>query len=202
MDIATGGAAARGTVAPSGRLPLDARVVRTRNDILRTALDVLLDEGRDAVTYPRIAQAAGYSRATVYKHWPTRVDLLRDTFGRLGEVEHHPPTGDLRVDLTAELAVFRSSMTDQRLDRALAALADLTVSMAELVEVRNRLVADGERTVRALLATVLSGDRLEATTLMLCGAVLQSALMHGAVPTEQVVGAAVDVIVSGLDRVA
>jgi AcrR family transcriptional regulator len=178
--------------------PDDARVVRTRRDVLHTALTLLVDEGRDAVTHHRVAEAAGYSRATVYKHWPTRMHLLRDAFAQLEDGPHHVPTGDLRSDLVAEVTQFRTDMQQDRLDRALTVLADLAVSNAELAEVRDRLVADGERVLRQVLASRPDDPEREAALLMLCGAVLYSALLHGRLPGDDVIGASVDIVLRGL----
>lgn len=178
--------------------PDDARVVRTRNDVLHTALTVLVDEGRDAVTHLRVAEAAGYSRATVYKHWPTRMHLLRDAFARLGDGPHHVPTGDVRDDLVAEVTQFRADMERDRLDRALAVLADLAATSPELAEIRDRLVADGESVLRQVLATAPEDPEREAALLMLCGAVLYSALLHGRLPGDDVIAASVDIVLRGL----
>lgn len=190
-------------MAPRGDAPspaVDGRVVRTRNDVLRTAIQVLLDEGWEAVTHQHVAQVAGYSKATVYTHWPTRGDLIRDAFTRFGDMPHHAPTGDLRTDLITELLCYREGMVEHQLDRALAVLSDLTHSVPELVAVRDKLVIDGERVVRDLLEPVLHGAELEAATLMLCGAMLQSALMHGQPPGVDVIEAAVDATLRGLPR--
>lgn len=178
---------------------VDARIVRTRNDICRATLDVLFDEGRDAVTQVHVAEVAGYSKATVYKHWPTKVDLLRDALTRLGDIEHHTPAGNLRNDLVKELTVFRRGMENQRLDRALAVLAELIVSVPELADVRDKLVTDGEQAIRRMLAPFLSDTELEAATLMLCGAILHAALMHGKLPSDQIIAATVDIALRGID---
>jgi AcrR family transcriptional regulator len=178
----------------------DARVVRTRNDVSRAALRVLTEQGWDAVTHAHLARTAGYSRATLYKHWPARTDLLRLAFARLDDMPHHEPTGDLRTDLVEEVTTFRTGMEQHRLDRALCALVDLATDDPEMVEVRDQLVTDGEQVVRRLLAPMLHGARLEAATLMLCGAVLHSALMHGQLPGDDVIAASVDLLLRGLDR--
>jgi AcrR family transcriptional regulator len=175
--------------------PLDARVVRTRNDILRAAIDVLTDEGLDAVTHHRLAEVAGYSRATIYKHWPTRNALFLDAFSYRRSGEHHVPTGDLRADLIAELTMFRRAMERQRLDRALAAL---TTSVPELAAVRDKLIAEGERVLLQLLTPVARGSELEAAMRMLSGSVLHSALMHGQLPSVDVIAATVDLLLRGL----
>src|ERR1700760_5146808 len=103
---------------PEAGPPVDARVIRTRNDILRATLDVLISQGLDGLTHPHLAEVAGYSRATLYNHWPNRTALLRDAFSYRGAGEHSTPTGDLRSDLIAELTMFRTEMERHRLERA------------------------------------------------------------------------------------
>jgi hypothetical protein len=61
--------------------------------------------------------------------------------------------------------MFRLGMQRRRLDRALAVLADLAASTSELAELRDDLVAEGERVLRRLLGTVLRGAELEVAAL-------------------------------------
>lgn len=178
--------------------PEDPRVVRTRNDVLSTALSVLVGQGSDAVTHPHLARESGYSRATLYKHWPTRADLFREALARLRDVGHHTPTGDLRTDLIGELVAFRTAIDEHGLDRALAVLVDLGTTRTDIGEVRERVVSDGERVVRGLLAPLSPGPRHDAVLLMLCGSVLYSALLHGRTPDDDVVAASVDLALAGL----
>ena len=178
--------------------PLDARVIRTRHDILRAALDVLTEEGLDAVTHHRLAEVAGYSRATIYKHWPTRNALFVDAFSSRPSGAHSVPAGDLRSDLIAELTMFRLGMERQRLDRALAALAALSASVPGLAAVRDKLIAEGERVLLDLLTPVAHGAELEAAMRMLSGSVLQNALLHGQLPSDEVIEATVDLLLRGL----
>ena len=158
-----------------------------------------MQEGSDAVTHANLARIAGYSKATIYKHWPTRADLLADALRQLGDVEHHTPTGDLRADLVAEVSVYRREMEHHQLDRALIVLVSLIRTVPELAAVRDKLVADGERVVRELLSPHLKGARLDAAALMLLGATLQSALMHGAFPSDAVTAASVDLVLRNFD---
>lgn len=177
---------------------MDARVLRTRNDVLRTALQVAIEQGWEAVTHPKIAMLAGYSRATLYNHWPSRTDLLRDAFLRLGDIPHPVPTGELRADLIAELISFRDAMRDRQLDRALAVLVDLAASDPAMQEVRDRVVGDGERAVRDLLKPVAARKRVDVATLMLCGTLIQTALLHGREPKDREIAEAVDTVLAGL----
>lgn len=179
-------------------LESDARVVRTQNDVLRAALQLLVEQGWEAVTHARVAAAAGYSRATLYNHWPTRQALLHGALSRLADMPHATSTGDLRTDLVAELIAYRDGMAEHRLDRALAVLIDLAASQPEMAPVRDRIVADGEGYVRRLLGPVLPPERVEATTLLLCGAVLQAALLHGEPPSDEMIKLTVDLVLRGV----
>jgi AcrR family transcriptional regulator len=174
--------------------PVDARVIRTRNDILRATLEVLTSQGLDGLTHPHLAEVAGYSRATLYNHWPNRTALLRDAFTYRGAGEHSTPTGDLRSDLIAELTMFRTEMERHGLDRALAVLAAVTAFTPELGEVRDQLITDGERVMRDLLSSAFQGVELDATVLMLTGTVINSAVVHGQLPSDALIAAAVDLV--------
>jgi AcrR family transcriptional regulator len=173
--------------------PVDARVIRTRNDILRATLEVLTSQGLDGLTHPHLAEVAGYSRATLYNHWPNRTALLRDAFA-YRSAEHSTPTGDLRSDLIAELTMFRTEMERHGLDRALAVLAAVTAFTPELAEVRDQLLTDGERVMRELLSPAFQGDELDAAVLMLTGAVINSAVVHGQLPSDALIAATVDLV--------
>ena len=175
---------------------LDARVVRTQHDVLAAAVEIVIEEGLDALTQPHVARRAGYSKATVYAHWPDRLDLIRDAFARLGEMPHHEPVGDLRRDLTGELRSFRRAMEEHHLDRLLAVLAERSIAVPELAPIRDRFVADGERPIRALLAPSLRGARLDAAVLMLCGTIVHAAMLRGERPSDAVIDRAVDAVMA------
>src|SRR5262245_20247323 len=55
----------------------DAQVEQTRAHLLDTARALLAEGGLDALTLPKLAQAAGVSVPTVYRHFPTVDDLTR-----------------------------------------------------------------------------------------------------------------------------
>jgi hypothetical protein len=78
-------------------------------------------------------------------------------------------------------------------------LAALTASVPELAEVQDKLVAEGERVLLQMLTLVTSGPELEADKRMLSGSVLQSALLHGQPPSNEVIAATIDLLLRGLD---
>jgi AcrR family transcriptional regulator len=81
------------------------RVVGGREtEILTAALDVLREAGYDRLTFDAVAAAARASKATLYRRWPHKRDLVIDAVGMLMNcpAERDPDTGSLRGDLLAQ----------------------------------------------------------------------------------------------------
>jgi AcrR family transcriptional regulator len=68
--------------------------------ILDATLVVLADDGYAGLTMDRVAAAAGVSKATIYRRWPTRRDVLLAAVDHLSSSVPTPDTGTLRGDLT------------------------------------------------------------------------------------------------------
>jgi AcrR family transcriptional regulator len=177
----------------SGEPAEDARVARTRADVARAALEVLTTEGSDAVTHARVAELAGYSKTTLYAHWPGRLDLIAMAIETLGDMPHHELTGDLRADVIAELQVFRNAIDELRLDRILAGMAQWA-SVEQMAQIRNKVNTDGQHQMYEMLSDRFSGPALEAVVQMLTGVVACPALMYGRLASDDVITAAVDIV--------
>src|SRR5580704_9810498 len=101
---------------------MDPRADRSRRRALEAAQQILMTEGWEAVTHLRVAELSGLGRATVYRHWPSTSDLLRDTLEREIMAIAIRPTTDLRTDLVTSLRLIRRETVDRGAGRALAAL--------------------------------------------------------------------------------
>ncbi len=165
------------TTSPPSHERVDPRVRRTRTDVRRAAGELLLEEGWDAVTHARVASAAGYSRATIYAHWPRPIDLLIEAFNHLGAIPHHEPTGDLRQDLIAELTIFRTVLVDHGLARVLATLADRATTSPELAEFRDSIVAEGNRLFETIFCQHQSQEQARLSSALVLGTVFYLATM-------------------------
>ncbi|MET0898357.1 MAG: TetR/AcrR family transcriptional regulator [Mycobacterium sp.] len=182
-----------GPGAKSSEAGEDARVARTRGDVARAALQVLTTEGSDAVTHARVAELAGYSKTTLYTHWPARFDLVAVALDALGELPHHVRSGDMRADLIGELQVFREAVVEMRLDRILAGMAQWA-SVEEMRQIRDRINTEGQRPLRTMLEEHFEGFELEAVVSMLSGVVACPSIMFGTLPDDDAIGAAVDIV--------
>ncbi len=88
--------------------PQQPRLGRKRDhsrdpEILEAALDVLAEEGYDGMTIDMVAARAKAGKATLYRRWPSKGELVVDAVACLKQVdlEHLPDTGTLRGDLVA-----------------------------------------------------------------------------------------------------
>lgn len=138
---------------------VDPRVLRTRDAVLGAARDVLREEGWEQVTVLRVAERSGYARTTLYRHWPQRLDLLRDLIREEGRLSHITPTGDLRADLTAELEAFRVALTERGLGRVVIAIGQQARDDAELAELNRSMRVEGGRVLDEIVsAAVVRGE--------------------------------------------
>lgn len=163
------------------------------------ALQLVAETGFDRVTIDAIAARAGASKATLYRHWPGKHELVADAIRR--RVRPAPPqlpdTGTLRGDLLAMVEVIHQMMTSEaglvffgllvamRTDPELAALAREQLFAGRLPPVDNpvtRAVARGELsagTDPSLLPRVAAP--LINTRLMLMGGMLDKSFLTGLV---------------------
>jgi AcrR family transcriptional regulator len=98
-------------------LPAQARprVEGAREDeILQTALQLLAEVGYDNLTMDAIASAARASKATLYRRWSSKVELVVDALDRMKAYSEQDPvdTGSLRSDLLAA-ACSAGGVTDE-----------------------------------------------------------------------------------------
>ncbi len=61
----------------------DPRIERTRELVTAAALELLQEDGPEAITHQRVAERAGIGRATVYRHWPDRQSLMLEALEAL-----------------------------------------------------------------------------------------------------------------------
>jgi AcrR family transcriptional regulator len=120
-----------------GARPTGARAQAREQAILDAALELLLEVGYDRLSMDALAERAHAGKATIYRHWSGKAQVVVDAVVRLkngGEHVPFPSTGSLRGDLVAALdqiccaatevdaAIIASVMTAMRSDQELADL--------------------------------------------------------------------------------
>ena len=73
----------------------------SRDEVIRAAiLKVLAESGYAGLTMDAVASAAGVGKATIYRRWRTKSDLVADAVAELSQLSIEPPdTGSLEGDM-------------------------------------------------------------------------------------------------------
>jgi len=99
--------------------------------ILEETLAVLAESGYDGLTIDRVAARVGAARATIYRRWPTKADLVLQAVQHLSRddvgLDRLPDTGTLRGDLVAMVLPQDEQEQEYRL-RVLAGVASLALT--------------------------------------------------------------------------
>ncbi|GAB3205494.1 TetR/AcrR family transcriptional regulator [Marinactinospora thermotolerans] len=107
---------------PPGRRPGRPRSRRADDAILSAALDLLGERGNIAeVSIEAIAARAGVGKATIYRRWPGKEELLVDAVATLRPPLPDLDEGSMRGDLVLLLEQVCAEM-DGKLQRAINAL--------------------------------------------------------------------------------
>jgi AcrR family transcriptional regulator len=132
-------------------------------DLLPTVIDLLREVGYDRMTIDAVAARARVSKATIYRHWPGKAELVADALRQRQVRVHTPPdTGSLRGDLLELL-------------RATATICTVDADLMQALTFAMRTSPELERLVRH---QVLPGGRVAST------AVLVRAAARGEIPPE------------------
>jgi AcrR family transcriptional regulator len=174
---------------PSPRRPGRPRSERADRAILSAALDIFAECGPDALCIEQVAAKAGVGKATIYRRWPGKEDMLLDALSTLGTQLPEPQGRSVRADLSALLNAVCRDAADQRRARLFALLQGVGSRYPKLMDTYIRAVVQPRRDmVRLVLQRgVATGELredtdIEAASFLLDGAVLAS--MYGPGPVD------------------
>ncbi len=141
----------QGKTPPGTQPRVDPRVQRTRDVVLGAAREMLAERGYAGVSVEALVLRTGVAKTTVYRHWPSRTDLLHDALSSTKPSAPPPDTGDLAADLGALLrGVVHATGRDVYL-RSMPSLVDAAQHDPELRVLHDRLAEERSRGLRDLL---------------------------------------------------
>jgi len=161
------------------RRPGRPRSERADRAIIDAALSVFAESGIEGLCIETVAARAGVGKATIYRRWPGKEDLLLDAIGALQAPLPEPAGRSVREDLVMVLSAMRDAVADPRRVREFALLlgegAKYPRLMARYVETMLEPRREVIRSVlRRGIATgeLRAGADIEAALFMLTGAVI------------------------------
>jgi AcrR family transcriptional regulator len=147
----------------------DPRLLRSRDAMVSAATELLTEGGLEAVTHQAIAARAGVGRATVYRHWPSVLDL-RVAAMEAGMPPLPPPPAELRAtagnDPRAELIHYLGQLAarldDEQTGAVLAAVLGGIQHDEGMRHLRRRLMEQAVDAVRPAVAAAVQRGLLRS----------------------------------------
>jgi AcrR family transcriptional regulator len=126
-------------------------------ELLEAAIDVLRDVGYDRLTFDAVAAAARASKATLYRRWPHKSDLVIDALALfIGcPADQDPDTGSLRGDLIAQACAV-GGLDDEAVMQTWSALLPVIHREPEMARgIHERFIAPKLMAARAVFENAL-----------------------------------------------
>lgn len=134
---------------------MDPRIVRTRHAVRYAVLEVLGERGYADFTVEAVAAAAGVAKSTIYRHWPTKLDLIADALETLN-IQPRPEVGSKPV--REQVAQLIGHLADVFADSLLSSCIPALIEAAERhPEVATFLHTYSRRRRQKLVDTIQSG---------------------------------------------
>jgi AcrR family transcriptional regulator len=150
--------------------------------IIDAALEVFAESGAEGLCIEEVAARAGVGKATIYRRWPGKEDLLLAALGGLRAPLPEPKGESVRDDLAALVEAMRIEAVDPRQVRQFALLLGEGTRYPRLIDRYVEAVVEPRREVfRGVLRRgVTTGELRESANIdaavdMLTGAVLARA---------------------------
>ncbi len=128
------------------------RSVEADEAILEAAIDAFVEHGWNGLTIEGVAARAGVGKATIYRRYESRMDLLFAAARRLAEERDPvPDTGTLRGDLLALVAGFAAMMSGTRHGQAIPEMVAATAKNPELNPPYREFLSDRRNAWRTVI---------------------------------------------------
>jgi len=122
-------------------------------EILDAALEVLAETGYDGMTIDMVAARAKAGKATVYRRWSSKAELVIDAVACMKKEDLSPAklpdTGTLRGDLIAMIKPHNIQDAEKKL-RVMAGLMSLLSSAPELAETAREAIVEPRAAVNRM----------------------------------------------------
>ncbi|MEJ3404745.1 TetR/AcrR family transcriptional regulator [Rathayibacter sp. YIM 133350] len=135
-------------------------------EILDAAVEVLAETGYDGMTIDMVAARAKAGKATLYRRWPSKAELVIDAVACLKQTDPTAPlpdTGTLRGDLIALIKPHSIEESERKL-QVMAGIASMLSRSPELAETATKALVEPRAAInRALIQRAIDRGEVPAT---------------------------------------
>lgn len=139
---------------------VDGRVRRSRERVLRVASTLLSESGVGGISVDEVSRRSGVAKTTIYRHWPTRSDLVLDACSQFSGELPVPDTGTLDGDLSVLLATVAALLRTARWSSVMPSIIDAAERDPALAKLHSRIQRGHADAVRAVIERAMDRGQL------------------------------------------
>ena len=143
---------------------LDVRVRRSRQIVLGATAELLFERDFSGASVDEITRRSGVAKTTIYRHWPTRADLLRDACSSIGTPLEVPDTGSFEGDVTALLTSLAHLLRSEKWTSVLPSVIDAAERDPDIAAMYSRLQEGYSAPLQSIIGRAMQKGELPKTT--------------------------------------
>ena len=151
-------------VAKPGIKAIDERVRRSRAAVLGVTGQLLFERGFGGATVDEISRRSGVAKTTIYRHWPTRTDLLRDACSTLSTPLDTPDTGRFEADVKALMTNLAYLLRSAKWTSVLPSIIDAAERDAGIADMYSKLQQGYSAPFKTVIQRALRRGELPTNT--------------------------------------
>ena len=117
--------------------PIDDRVRRSKERVLRATSELLTESGLGGVSVEEVSRRSGVAKTTIYRHWATRADLVIDACSQISTKQDVPDTGSFEGDITAFLTSMATLLCTARWSSVVPSIIDAAERDPDMAQIHS-----------------------------------------------------------------
>jgi AcrR family transcriptional regulator len=143
---------------------LDERVRRSRAKVLGVTAELLFERGFGGASVDEISRRSGVAKTTIYRHWPTRADLLRDACSTISTPQDVPETGGFETDVTALMTNLARLLRSAKWTSVLPSVIDAAERSPDIADMYKTLQQSYSAPLKTVIQRAMQNGELPKGT--------------------------------------
>ncbi len=143
---------------------IDDRVRRSKGRVLRATLELLTASGLGGFSVEEVARRSGVAKTTIYRHWPTRTELVMEACSQLSAEQHAPDTGSFEGDITAFLMSIAALLRTASWSSVVPSIVDAAEREPALAALQSKIQLGHTRPLQEIITRAARNGELPTST--------------------------------------
>ena len=144
--------------------PIDDRVRRSKESVLRATSELLTESGLGGVSVEEVSRRSGVAKTTIYRHWATRADLVIDACSQINTKQDVPDTGSFEGDITAFLTSMATLLCTARWSSVVPSIIDAAERDPDIAQIHSIIQRGHAAPLQEIIARSVRNGEIPMST--------------------------------------